>query len=252
VTSAPSAQNALDIFEGEWASSLDPVDPVLRAGNAAVFADARIDWALSKLGDVSGKTVLELGPLEGGHTYMLERRGAQAIVAIESNTRAYLKCLVVKEIVQLRRARFLCGDFVQYLRRRPERFDFVFASGVLYHMQDPVELIDLCARITDRLFVWTHYYDEFRVAANAAVAAKFSGETRASVRAGFHHTLHRYDYGAVFDSPGFCGGSETCSYWMSRSELMASFRHFGFRDVEIGFDHPDHPNGPGLAIAAKL
>jgi hypothetical protein len=38
---------------------------------------------------------------------------------------------------------------------------------------------------------------------------------------------------------------------MNRSELLASFRHFGFHDVEIGFDHPDHPNGPALAIAAK-
>jgi hypothetical protein len=42
-------------------------------------------------------------------------------------------------------------------------------------MQDPVELIDLLARTTDRLFVWIHYYDERRVA-DAAVVAKFGGE----------------------------------------------------------------------------
>ncbi len=35
--------------------------------------------------------ILELGPLEGAHTYQLR------ILAIEANAEAFLKCLVVKE-----------------------------------------------------------------------------------------------------------------------------------------------------------
>lgn len=37
--------------------------------------------------------------------------------------------------------RFQLGDFVEYLRRTNERFDVALASGVLYQMQEPLELL---------------------------------------------------------------------------------------------------------------
>jgi SAM-dependent methyltransferase len=80
--------------------------------------------------------VLELGPLEGGHSFMFERLGAREVIAIEANPRAYLKCLIIKELLDLRRVRFLCGDFLEYLRADGTDFDLVFASGVLYHMRN--------------------------------------------------------------------------------------------------------------------
>ncbi|MEZ5286815.1 MAG: hypothetical protein R2712_18800 [Vicinamibacterales bacterium] len=114
MTVPPSPQNALDIFAGEWASRMPSSAPVLRAGQAALFDDPRLAWPLERLGGVAGRRVLELGPLEGGHTYMLDRAGAREIVAIEGNTRAYLKCLVAKEILGIPSGRFVCGDFAAY------------------------------------------------------------------------------------------------------------------------------------------
>ena len=64
---------------------------------------------------MDGFRILELGPLEGAHTYQLEKLGAAEIVAIEANKEAFLKCLIIKELAQLERARFLLGDFVTYL-----------------------------------------------------------------------------------------------------------------------------------------
>jgi Protein of unknown function (DUF1698) len=83
-------------------------------------------------------TVLELGPLEGAHTYRLQQLGAGRILAIESNVEAYLKCLIVKEALGMKRAEFMLGDFTLYLQECTERFDLVFCCGVLYHMQDPL------------------------------------------------------------------------------------------------------------------
>src|SRR5205085_12295967 len=60
----------------------------------------------------------------------------------------------------LKRSEFLLGDFALYLQSCRERFDMVFASGVLYHMEDPLALIRDIARVTDRCFIWTHYFDE--------------------------------------------------------------------------------------------
>src|SRR5205814_564703 len=108
IQEAPSPQTALDIFAREWASKLPEEFEYLRAGNVPLFQDSRIEWAGERLG-LKGKSILELGPLEGGHTYMLEKMGAESIVAIEANTKAFLKCLIIKEILDLKSARFLCG-----------------------------------------------------------------------------------------------------------------------------------------------
>src|SRR6058998_2055014 len=91
VKSIPSEQNALDIFKGEWSSSLPPEKGLQTGGVAALFQDGRVKWAVEQFGGVEGQTILELGPLEGAHTYMLEKMGAASVTAIEANTRAYLK-----------------------------------------------------------------------------------------------------------------------------------------------------------------
>src|SRR5680860_117778 len=156
-TAAPSAQNQLDLFKGAWTSAVPVPGEVTASGpRADLFDDGRIAWAIERLGPLAGKRVLELGPLEAGHTMMLERAGAQ-VLAIEAHSGAFLRCLVVKNLLDLR-ARFLFGDFLPYLRKAEEHFDAVVASGVLYHMTRPVELLHLLASHTDRLFVWTHYW----------------------------------------------------------------------------------------------
>ena len=96
VNAAPDPQHALNIFRGEWLSKLPPPFAELQAGSNLLFEDARLEWGLDMLGGVQSKTVLELGPMEAGHTYMLEHRGAASIISIEANTRAYLKCLIIK------------------------------------------------------------------------------------------------------------------------------------------------------------
>jgi SAM-dependent methyltransferase len=155
VRAAPAPQHALDIFKGEWWSCLPGEWSELEAGQLPLFDDSRIHWAIEALDGVSGKQVLELGPLEGGHTYSLERAGAQSILAIEASTKAFLKCLVVKELMGLERSRFVLGDFEEYLRSGSERFDAAIASGVLYHVRQPVELIQNLARVADHVFIWT-------------------------------------------------------------------------------------------------
>jgi hypothetical protein len=249
VRSAPSAQNAVDIFKGEWASRFPAkLAASVEAGGIPLFEDDRIVWAVEQLGGMRGKRVLELGPLEGGHSYMLEQSGAASIVSIESNTRAYLKCLISKELLEMTRVRFLCGDFIEYLKSTSERFDVIFGSGVLYHMRNPVELLSLLASHTNRVYLWTHYFDP-AIKTNPALTHKFKSHTEHEV-AGFRHTLYRQEYLVSLDQPGFCGGNEEYSNWMSRAELLTCLSHCGFKDVRIAHDQPDHPNGPAFGLLA--
>jgi Protein of unknown function (DUF1698) len=249
VTTAPSPQNAVNIFAGTWSSALpEPLNEV-RAGPMPLFDDERVTWAVERLGGVSGRSVLELGPLEGGHTYQLLREGA-SVTAIEAQTRAYLKCLIAKELLGMTEARFLMGDFMEYLRDAPEHVDICFASGVLYHMRNPVETIALMGHVADHLYLWTHVYDAEIIHASKRDSRRFRRSVPASYL-GFEHTLHRFDYARSLSGKGFCGGSAAYSNWLSRADLFAALERFGWEVGEVAFDTPHHLHGPALALVAS-
>lgn len=250
VKSAPNPQNCLDIFAGEWASQLPEPISSLNAGKAALFQDDRITWAAEHLGGFTDKRVLELGPLEAGHTYTMENLGATSITAVEANTRAYLKCLIIKEILDLKRSHFLLGDATEYLKHQTDQFDVCIASGVLYHMENPVELIYLMSRVAKQIFIWTHYYDATIISKKTHLSYKFPTASKTEYQ-GFHHTLHRHEYGEALDFAGFCGGSRPFSSWMERQDILACLESFGFHNIHIGFDTTEHPHGPCFALVAR-
>jgi SAM-dependent methyltransferase len=245
----PSGENATAIFAGEWSSRLPaPYDGC--TGTADLFEDARITWASTLIGGFDGLRVLELGPLEAGHTTMLERAGAASVVAVESNVRAYLKCLIVKELLGLSRCSFELGDFVAYLNDTSERFDLCVASGVLYHLDDPIAALALMGRVSDRLLIWTHYYDAVVLDANPAFAGRFYAGERAD-HDGFEYTRYRQNYGEALKWHGFCGGSKAYCHWLGRQDILGMLHRLGFERIEVGFDHPNHPNGPAFAVVAQ-
>ena len=247
----PDAQNALDVFAGEWTSALPlPEGAGLVAGQLPLFADPRVLWAMSALGGVVGLRVLELGPLEGAHSWMLERSGAREVVAIEGNRRAFLRCLVLKEILGLTRVRYMCGDFGPYLRESEETFDVVLASGVLYHQLDPMQILSDLGRLAPAVFLWTHYYDAERIAANERLEGKV-GPLCAAEFAGHQYALAEFRYARALEWPGFCGGSEAQCHWLPRADILSALEAFGFREISIAFEEPDHPNGPSFAVVAR-
>ena len=246
----PSAQNALDIFEGEWSSRMPSSHAELTAGAIALFEDERLTWLASHFGGVEGKRVLELGPPEGGHSYMLEQLGAASVFGIEANSRAFLKCLTTKEILGLQRCRYQLGDFVAHLRGSQERYDVCLASGVLYHMSNPAELIALISKVSDRVLLWTHYYDQRVIAGDRSLAHRLA-KPKPAEHEGFRHQLYLQRYGRALGWGGFCGGGAQTSNWMSRDDVLGCLRFFGFCDQHVAFDQPDHQNGPAFCVAAS-
>jgi hypothetical protein len=248
----PSAQTQAALFPGEWTSAVPLADGTTIGGpREDLFADERIEWLLAQTGPLDGMRVLELGPLEAGHTTMLERAGATDVVAVEAHQRAFLRCLVVKNLLDLR-ARFELGDFVAYMHEHETVWDLVVASGVLYHMADPLELLDLLGRKARRVFIWTHYWDEEMLRQRPDVADRFASRTtQPSTRSGFTATLHRYEYGAGAHAPSFCGGSRAHTHWLSRADILGALEHYGFGEPRIAFDDPWCPHGPAFALYAE-
>lgn len=251
VMSYPTRQNIVDLFEGEWSSQLPPGSGLVSSGKAELFDDARVRWAEEKLGPIENMDVLELGPLEGGHSYLLHWFGARSITSIEANSRAFLRLLCVKELLEITTLHPMLGDFLAWLREEQhKRFDLVFASGVLYHMPDPLELLDLVCGVSDRLFLWSHYYDDKLIAAGSD--AVLFGPPEIQTRNDFSCLGARRDYPqAALAWRGFSGGPKPFATWLTQDGILGFLRHRGMTKIEVAFDHPDHPNGPAFAIAAR-
>ena len=188
--------------------------------------------------------MLELGPLEGGHSWMMANLGAASITAVERDSVAFLKCLVVKELLNTPRTRFLCGDFISYMEQTKPRHDIVLASGVLYHMRNPVQLIDLISRAADRVYFWTHYYDAGICGPPGSSAFP---SAMPSEHQGFAHTLYRFENPHIVQPEV---GERIFSHWLSRADILGALRHFGYGKIEIAFEAPDHMYGPTFALAA--
>jgi hypothetical protein len=248
----PTPQAALDIFRGEWACRMPAeLGPVTAGATPAFENDPRVLWAVDRFAEfgipVPGADVLELGPLEAAHTVALSRLGARSVTAIEANDHAFLKCLVVKELLGLTGVNFLFGDAVAYLRDTDRVFDIGFASGILYHSASPVEMIELLCRRSRTVFIWTHFWDP-ELNARVPEFGRRRDAVQPATHAGFAHTLHRHTYGPAVESNNFWGGPAPFAQWMEREEIAGALRHFGFTRQAVVYD--ENPNGSAMRIAA--
>lgn len=242
------AQATVDIFKGIWSSEL-PAQLGVIAGGAKLFDDPRLHWMLARLGSIAGWRVLELGPLEGGHSYMLQAAGAEQVLALDACAMSYLKCLVVKDLCKLSRVDFRYGDFMAFMASDTASYDLIVASGVLYHQRDPIACIERMAARSDKVFLWTHYYaDDIH---SDHLRADMFVHAPAIPRDGFNCDLFRLDYATYLPDTKYRGGVDDHVHWMRREDILACLRHYGYTDIEVAFDQTEHPFGPNFALLAK-
>ena len=245
----PDSQNAIDLFAGGWLNRIPkPEGDFFASGEQSLFTtDFRPRWANEVFGDsllgLKGKRILELGPMEGHHTWQLEQMGAE-VTAIEGNPNCYLKCLVVKEVLGMK-AKFFVGDFLQYLATPGTSFDLIMASGVLYHMVNPIELIYLLSTRTSNVYVWSHYWKE------GIPSRRWFAERVAF--GGFECTgYRRYYVRDEHSTRGYMGGLGGWSVWLPLESITAAFRHFGLSEITLHAHEEEHSEGPAISFSARV
>lgn len=241
----PSDQGMISIFKGEWSSKV----PGYESGVTPLFIDGRTKWLEKECNGFLRKSILELGPLEGGHTYMLWEGGATSIVSIESNKKAFLKCLITKELLGYS-AKFMYGDFTKYIDTTNDRYDFLLATGVLYHMIDPIRVLENICRISNRIGIWTHYFDKDILSNNLKLKEKFDMSGNRTDWRGHIIFSHRQKYNEALGWEGFCGGSAPFSVWLKKKDIISILETLGF-SVKIGQEELNHPNGPAILLYAE-
>ena len=109
------------------------------------FADALPD-------DLTGCTVLDIGCNGGFYALEMKRRGADRVVAIDSDERYLRQAALAAEVSGL--SIELHHMSVYEIARLGRRFDLVLFMGVLYHLRHPLLALDLIrAHVAEDLLV---------------------------------------------------------------------------------------------------
>lgn len=246
-TKKPTKQNIFDRFKGNFATRFPGVDT---GGYADLSDDERIHWCNSLL-NLKDKNILECGPLELGHSYMMHNFGCNKITAVENNWFCYLKCLAVKESLKINNVDLLFGDVIEYLKESTDRFDFVVCSGILYHLPNPIELIHLISLFTENVFIWTHIYDEksstMKIQSIDKAQIEYDGEVYSGGRQNYQ------DKGNSKLESLYCGGKFKISFWISETDLYKALKKYGFINIQKNEELCDlnHVYGPCISIFAS-
>ncbi|AXV17219.1 SAM-dependent methyltransferase [Neorhizobium sp. SOG26] len=249
VTSTPHHQNAIEALAG-WNSAF-PASLDLKAGPHHLYADPRIEWAISQYGEIEDKKILEVGPLEGMHTFMLNKWRPKLIDAIEANRICYLRCLVTKQILDLDRATFYLGDAQRWLETPRDPYDLTVASGVLYHLADPGGFLRRVSEQTRSLYIWTHYFDDVAMPDSDIRRTPFTGKIETRSVNGYNVRYYERSYQHANESRSFCGGIRDRHYWMHKEDIVGLLQWLGFEHVIIHDDEPAHSGGPCFSIFAR-
>jgi tRNA (mo5U34)-methyltransferase len=92
--------------------------------------------------DLTGKTVLDIGCNAGFYSIEMLRRGAERVVAIDSDDRYLAQAALVSEALGYDGIEFR-NLSVYDVAQLGERFDLVIFMGVLYHLRHPLLALDL-------------------------------------------------------------------------------------------------------------
>lgn len=179
----------------------------------------------------NAKSIVELGSLEGGHSFALANsETVEKVLAIESREVNIERAKFVKKVLDDKKVDFFQGDLEKLDFGQFGKFDAVFCSGLLYHLPKPWELIPKLAKISPNIFIWTQVSEE-------AKAKK--------MREGWRGKFYRE--GGIFDP---LSGMSKKSFWFSLGSLINILTENGYRQVKIIESNLKHPNGPAVTLAA--
>jgi hypothetical protein len=246
-TRAPDRSNALNIYKGSWKFGYDRMSYAEIRAN--ILRDPRPQWCAEVYPDFHRLRIVELGPADGYNTAGLEFAGARNVTAIEGNVDAFLRCLILKNYLGLQ-AEFILGDFVEYFEEEKAQADLVYASGMLYHLQNPLKFLYNVSKLAPHLYLWTHFYEAAEASRIENEKQSFaSREQRQATVGNATATYYRRDYNIDHVSAaGYIGGLHQFANWISRNDLFAALEAYGYRIKRV----VDDPAGPGIMPAVNI
>ena len=165
---------------------------------------------------------------------------------VMDNSYCYLKCLCIKDIYKLNNVKLLLGDINKYITESNQIFDFVLCSGILYHMSNPVQLIENISKITDKMFIWTHIYNSKSDTICIQKFAENSFEYSGTV----YHGKRQIYQDSGMSGKQYCGGCNNNSFWLTQESLFEALNKYGFNKITVNDSLSDlnHIHGACISI----
>lgn len=177
----------------------------------------------------SARRVLELGSLEGAHSFSLALRGF-SVRAVEGRSENIEKARFVQRLLGIDGVTFEQADLdTGAALTELGRFDAVFCVGLLYHLRRPWLLIDQFPSVAPGVLLQTH----------------FAGEATTTSE-GIPGTW--YDEFGLRDP---LSGLSPTSFWMTLPAILERLSAAGY-EVETLDQRPDHPHGPLATLIGRL
>lgn len=177
------------------------------------------------------RTILELGSLEGGHSFGLARMpNVEKVTAIEVRPANIERARFVGQTLGVENVEFIEADLEKTDLASFGKFDAVFCSGLLYHLPEPWKLIEQIARVSPNLFLWTH------------ISGEIEGKKKVNGFRGKYYKEHGW-----LDS---LSGASKNSFWLTLGSLIHLLTANGYRQVHI-IENYTHANGQAVLLAAR-
>lgn len=153
--------NIFHFFPTPWKSRFILNDEIYGGDND--YSTLRISMlnlpGLSNYVIFDNKRILELGPLEGGNSLLLERFNVKEIVSIEGRVESYIKCCLIKNLYSLNKTKYHLDDVRNVTKVKYGTFDIAVVLGLLYHLDDPFKMLEIISEVAEVLVLSTHYAD---------------------------------------------------------------------------------------------
>lgn len=193
--------------------------------------DVRIKWFKEHF--LHAENILELGSLEGGHSFVLARLpNIKRVIGIEGRKANIDRAKFIQGIFEETKVDFIKANIEKFEFSNLGNFDVVFCVGLLYHLPKPWKLIEQMSKISKGLFLWTHYINP---------------EKAKIVRMHYPGFVYR-EWKFLIDP---LSGLSPASFWPTKASLLQMLNDYGFMDTTIIEDNPTHEHGPAITLVAK-
>jgi SAM-dependent methyltransferase len=210
--------------EAGWLISQSGVLHAVRRTLELVFPDG-----------LAGRSIVDVGCLEGGFTTEFARLGMLA-TGIEVRESNYRNCMRVKAGTNLPNLSFVKDDAVNIHKYGP--FDAVFVSGLLYHLDRPKRFLTDLAGVCNRaVFLETHV-----ARAEETAALRFHNLSDMTMNEDLPGRWFR-EYESVtreqLETLRWTAWSNSRSFWIQKEYLLQLLKDLGFDLVFEQFDCDD-------------
>jgi len=190
---------------------------------------------LNEIFPLSGKTVIEFGPMECAQTAGLVHLGAKSVLGIEARAVSFIKTMIACYCFGWKNVSVVMDDFHNADADKYGRFDLAFAHGVYYHSFAPFLFFENLMSLADNIFIGG-YTTNANQAVKPPSSLIYTFET-------LEYEGKKYKVKRIRIGNSFNSAINQFAYHFERDDLLRFFEERGYELEIITDDASDDPWG---------